>query len=500
MSFGTYDTNTLILNLQAGVVVHAPDTAIHYANPKALELLRLTENQVVGKDIFDPQWRLIDKYRNIIPPENYPVYQVLKSKTALLDYQLGVCDSNSEAVTWINCCAYPQLDEQGDVQNVIIIFIDITSQQQPIPFEEIVALAKDIILVTEADTIDQPGPRILYANEAFYELSGYTPEETFGKTPRILQGPKTDRKALNKIKEALKEQTFVRETLLNYAKDGRESWLDINLYPLSNEYGKVTHFVAMERDITQSRQNEEQLKQANKFKSELAGIVAHDLRNPLATAMGVTELLQDPALPEDEKDELLDALHNTLENMDLIIKDLMTAQKLDSANMELNLEKVSAAAIIDEVVDLNQPNAVKKSIQFTVEVSEDADICIDHHKLLRALNNLVNNAVKFSPQGSTITVGIRDVQDTQLTLFVSDQGPGLTEKDKTKVFSSFAKLSARPTGGEHSTGLGLSIVKKITELHQGTVGVDSEHGKGSTFYIKIPRKITQTTPSSNPKD
>ena len=138
--------------------------------------------------------------------------------------------------------------------------------RQPMPmetfdfsFQQIVDAAKDVIIVTRADPIDPPGPEIVYVNQAFTELTGYTPEEVIGKTPRLLQSTGTHAASKREIKKALRKHQPVRVTIKNYAKSGREYWLDVSILALRNEAGEVTHFVAIERDVTEQKALEEKL-------------------------------------------------------------------------------------------------------------------------------------------------------------------------------------------------------------------------------------------------
>ena len=129
--------------------------------------------------------------------------------------------------------------------------------------ESIVGNANDAILVTEAEPIDEPGPTIVFVNESFTRTTGYSSEEIIGKTPRILQGPNTDRKQLDKIRSALSRDESVRVELLNYRKDGAEFWVEVNIVPIADEHGKTIHYVSVQREITERKQTEEELRRAN---------------------------------------------------------------------------------------------------------------------------------------------------------------------------------------------------------------------------------------------
>ncbi|MDX1625734.1 MAG: diguanylate cyclase [Wenzhouxiangellaceae bacterium] len=131
-------------------------------------------------------------------------------------------------------------------------------------FRQIVEAARDVVMVTEAAPLDAPGPRIVYVNPAFTALTGYTREETIGGNPRMLQGGATSREALDRIRTALERGEAVRETVLNVARDGSEYWLDLSIMPLHGEDGRVTHFVAIERDVTERKRLEEKLERLSR--------------------------------------------------------------------------------------------------------------------------------------------------------------------------------------------------------------------------------------------
>lgn len=261
MEFSSLDSFKLLENLHAGVVVHDANTKIRYANPRALELLRLTEEQALNKGAFDPEWHFIDKNKRIMLVADYPVNQVIASQQALTNIEVGICDSTTDDVTWVLCNAYPEFSKTGEISQVVVTFIDISEQRKTISFDSIVELASDVIVVTEALPILGQGPKICYVNQAFTKLTGYTKEEVIGKTPRILQGEDTNPITKNKLRKALEKQLAVEAQILNYSKSGREYWLDLHIFPLKNHLGDVTHFVAIERDVTEQKNYEEALKQ-----------------------------------------------------------------------------------------------------------------------------------------------------------------------------------------------------------------------------------------------
>jgi diguanylate cyclase (GGDEF)-like protein/PAS domain S-box-containing protein len=131
-------------------------------------------------------------------------------------------------------------------------------------FRDIVEKAMDVVIVTKADAIDAPGPEIVYVNQSFTNLTGFTKEEALGKSPRILQSSGTDSKTKFEIRSAIEEKRPVRVTIKNYSKTGQEYWLDMNIHPLKNSNGEVTHFVAIERDVTEQKNYEQKLEKLSR--------------------------------------------------------------------------------------------------------------------------------------------------------------------------------------------------------------------------------------------
>jgi diguanylate cyclase (GGDEF)-like protein/PAS domain S-box-containing protein len=266
------DLYYLLDKLPAGVVVHNMDTSIEYTNAKALKILGLSWEQMSGKDAFSDNWDFINELGIPLEVKDYPVNKILESKNSIEDLIIGIRNPDaSNKPTWVLVNGY--IDTEKDEQKIIITFADVT-REYAIPYKDVLDKAHDAIIITDASSIDEPdGPKILFVNEVFTKLTGYTPNEVIGKTPRILQGEETDRETLDRIRTALQNKQPIREVVYNYNKDDEGYWLDLSIFPIHmHRDNRVTHFVAIERDITDFKKVEIEYKTASE-QDHLSGLL-----------------------------------------------------------------------------------------------------------------------------------------------------------------------------------------------------------------------------------
>ncbi len=244
--------------------------------------------------------------------------------------------------------------------------------------------------------------------------------------------------------------------------------------------------LAMETAARELQRTNEELRQANEQKSTVIGVAAHDLKNPLQVVSGFSRLLRRRIRADAKASEQIELIISASDKMVKLIDELLDTAVIDTGHLKLVMDEFSLAPLAESVVGLNRPLAERKGQPLALYVGGDCLVKGDKLKLQRVMDNLVSNAIKFSPPGCPIAVRICHRGETEVAFEVQDRGPGLSEGDRDRVFGRFQRLSARPTGGEHSTGLGLSIVKDIVNLHQGIVEVESELGKGATFRVRLP--------------
>ncbi len=233
----------------------------------------------------------------------------------------------------------------------------------------------------------------------------------------------------------------------------------------------------------------ETLRELHREKNEFLGVVAHDLKNPLVGIRLTSEILQrfSERMSAAEKDERLKHIIAIVERMMVIINNLLNDNAMESGLLSISITTVNVSESIEMLVREYRDRAFQKSITLQPILSLTPLFArADSTMLYTVLENLLSNALKFSPSNTTVTI-YAEVEDDRCRISVKDEGPGLSEEDKSMLFGKFIRLSARPTAGEHSTGLGLSIVKKMVEAMRGRVWCESELGKGAKFIVELPK-------------
>lgn len=234
------------------------------------------------------------------------------------------------------------------------------------------------------------------------------------------------------------------------------------------------------------------LEELNKEKTEFMGIVAHDLKNPLAAIIlgAETTLRYGKQLGQEQNEKTLRQMHTTAIRMKTIVTNLLDINSIETGKLNIKKERFDPIDTIKQVIETFQQAADKKSIRlYYSSIPSQTQLYTDIALFHEIADNIISNAIKYSNTDSDVYIAsdIKTKNDDSFFEFsVKDNGPGLTEEDKKKLFGKFERLSAQPTGGEHSTGLGLAIVKKLTEAMGGNVLCESEYGKGATFIVRFP--------------
>jgi len=242
-----------------------------------------------------------------------------------------------------------------------------------------------------------------------------------------------------------------------------------------------------------------ELQSLNDEKNELFGIVAHDLKNPLSTIHGIADLLlKDATLSADEAREFYQNIYDSSEAMFALIKNLLDVNAIERGGIKFDVQPTNIVSAVEHSVNTYRAAAEQKTITLHLDMPEVLPMAqVDFTAFVQVFENLLSNAVKYSPHGNNVFIRLEPAMRTlanettepTVRVIVQDEGPGLSDDDKAKLFGKFARLSAKPTGGEHSTGLGLSIVKKMAEAMNGRVWCESVLGEGATFIVEFPAVV-----------
>jgi signal transduction histidine kinase len=231
------------------------------------------------------------------------------------------------------------------------------------------------------------------------------------------------------------------------------------------------------------------LQRANGFKNEILGTVAHDLKNPLGVILGRTEMLTELIGAGSSKESItaqVEHIRDATKRLTSMVDHLISDAMADAFDITIRREPVDIAALVSEVAEANKPSATNKQQVIAVSAPPDRFTMCDSDRMREAIDNLISNAIKYSPIGGKIALLVTH-DDAHTVIRVTDEGAGLSPEDLGRLFGRFQRLSAKPTAGESSTGLGLSIVKRIIDMHGGKVIADSAGpGQGSTFAIVLP--------------
>ncbi len=237
----------------------------------------------------------------------------------------------------------------------------------------------------------------------------------------------------------------------------------------------------------QLNQTNNKLEELNEEKNEFLGIAAHDLKNPINIInMSTDMILTEEGMPVEEQHRLLRDIGNSCDRMIKLLGDLLDINRIENKKMCVELLPHYLEDLVSPTIECYSIQVDKKSIKIHFECENEAPcIRVDESLFLQVFDNLISNAIKFSPCNKNIFITLK-TKETTGVLMIKDEGPGFSEIDKTKMFQKFSRLSAKPTGNENSTGLGLSIVKRLVEVMKGRIELQSVLGQGATFILEFP--------------
>lgn len=359
--------------------------------------------------------------------------------------------------------------------------------------ESAVRQAKDAIVITTAD-IDSPGPRIVFVNPAFCELTGFSEDEILARTPRILQGPETDRAVIARLRTQLERGEPFFGYLRNYRKDGTSYLVEIRMGPIRDDNGAITHWVAIQRDITERNQLEEQLRQASKLEAigSLAGGIAHDFNNMLAVIRIQSDVLLESIGSESPLRPDIESIRKACEHSADLTRQLLAFSR----------KQVLQPRVLDLPGVLGRAESLLRHlIGESIEIETKYDpatprVKADPGQIEQVVVNLAVNARDAMPAGGRLAVTLRDFSCADgapppvaempagryAQLRIEDSGVGMSQETLAHIFEPFFTTKAPGLG----TGLGLATVYGVVRQSGGHIKVESTPGAGTAFTVYLP--------------
>ncbi len=336
-------------------------------------------------------------------------------------------------------------------------------------------------------TIDNIGT-IETFNPAAERIFGYTLDDVVGENVRMLMPAPYRGEHDGYLKSYLTSGEAkvigIGREVVGQRKDGTTFPMELAVNEM--KVGQKRMFTGIVRDITDR-------KEADRAKGEFVSTVSHELRTPLTSIKGALGLIRSGAIGEipEKLRAMLDIAYNNSNRLVLLINDILDIEKINAGKMEFVMAPLDVISLVDEAIEANKGYGDEHSVTFTKSTTITmAQVNGDRGRLMQVLSNLMSNAAKFSPDGEKVELSIIRI-DRMIRIAVTDKGPGIPDDFKKTIFQKFSQADSSDTRKKGGTGLGLNITKAIVEQHGGSIGFESESGKGSIFFFDLPELMEQ---------
>jgi PAS domain S-box-containing protein len=485
----------LVENTGEGLGVVDPEENFRYANPAACEIFGMPSDQLIGKSLIT---FLDDKAIEEIQHQTRK-----RSKGEKSFYE--ICVNRPDGTKrWIIVTATPQYDVQGRFSGTFGIFRDITeSRKAQEKLKESEKRYREISDLTN-DWIWEINPEWKYVNVSpkIKEILGYTPEEMIGKTPFDFIIPED----VIRVKEdlrALVHQLQPLNAMVTRAthKNGQVIYLESSGVPIIGNGGEYRGYRGADRDVTLRKLYERELiiakeraEESDRLKSSILANMSHELRTPLNGILGFAEILKEE-LKDTDYENMAENIHLSGRRLMTTLNSIITLSQLEAGKMALSLSGIKISESIHNVVRNLNSFASERSISIRTNAVKPISVVTDDHLFKQLFRQILDNAIKFSEDGTvTIETSVLTADHAEwLTVRVTDTGIGISKEYFDLIFQEFRQVSEGFGRKYQGSGIGLTISKKIIDLLGGKITVESEPGHGSTFIIWLPFQGAPTT-------
>lgn len=338
----------------------------------------------------------------------------------------------------------------------------------------------------------------IFYSSSVARLTGYEEEEIKalpgrGQSLILAEDAFNIRKKINDF-ENDRTQDSIELVYRISTKQNEILWVKENIRVQRNPLGKITRFDGTVTNISALKKEEEILREAvnnltslNDAKDRFISIISHDLRAPFTSILGFAEILMnEEALPEAERNEYLNYIYESSQSQLQLVNYMLDWSRLQTGRLKIEPQRLKAKSIVYNCVSALTGNAMRKNIEIKLNIQEDIFIQADEKLITQAVTNLLSNAIKFTEEKKSIELSVTPFKEGFVEFVVKDEGIGISEANKRKIFKFDQKFSSEGTRGEKGTGLGLTLVKEIVEKHGGDIWFYSEPNHGSEFHFIIP--------------
>ena len=335
--------------------------------------------------------------------------------------------------------------------------------------------ANDHAIITDSDGV------VIYANQAVSDITGYSHKEVVGATPKLWGGQMPASYYVELWRIIKDEKKPYAGEVTNRRKNGTLYTAEVHIAPIVNKRGEATHFIGIERDITEKHESD-------LIKNEFITLASHQLRTPLSTLNWYSEILLGGDLGplNKEQKQYVAELHGATDRMIGVVNDLLNVSRIELGKILIQPQVSKIGKLIDAVLNDNTIHIKKKKLKINTKgTNSDEKIKGDLQAINIILNNIISNAIKYTPKNGTVTISTEQV-DGFVVIYVKDSGYGIPKKDQRKMFTKFFRAENVRSQVTEGTGLGLYIAKAFTDLLQGTLEFKSKEDEGTEFIIKLP--------------
>ena len=431
----------------------------------------------------------------IHPDDEEYVIDELQSDAHHLSLEYRIVQADGE-VRWVQDKSFPVSDKDGVSNRRVGVAEDITARKEA---EKELLKTKQLynnVINTQQEMICRfkPDTRLTFVNQAYCDYFDKSEEELLGSKYLELIPEENHEFILNKLEEIAEKKETVTYQHQVKATNGSLKWQEWTDYPIFNDEDRLIAYQSIGRDITERKERERALKEAkreaeaaNQAKSEFLANMSHEIRTPLNAVIGFSELLED-MVEEREQENYLKSIKVAGENLLTLINDILDLSKIEAGELEIGYDYFDVGQLLREMKELFSQKVEEEGLNLILEIDSELPLIrLDEVRIRQILLNLIGNAVKFTDKGYIkVNLSFEKLEEgLDLFLRVEDTGIGIAKEEQEEIFNSFQQQKETVNEQYEGTGLGLAITKRLTQMMEGKIHLESEVGEGSKFELQF---------------